>query len=672
MAAVALGCDSQYIYGRSMRTKAIIGCIWMLALAACQDNIAEIEAAHSLHEQGSTEFMASLNSDALTRMELDGLSLRWTAGDEITIFGTTAENGFHSEVFTTDDSGHEATFLGNDIATASSYYAFYPSSSVKGMASGGNGITAYLQIPVSQTAVANGIANHLNICYAKATDNRLYFRNVCAFIKFRLNGGGVSDIRSIRLTACHEASAPLALSGEATLQTDDGTISGITGYDYVELQGSFEEGGTYYLMCAPAELSKGFTLTMSNAEGMEHTISGQNAVSLHPSEVLNLGSIDIGWNDFINGNATSYLTNSSSHPVSWVVIPEGFTLEQMDDYHRKATEMLDFIFNVEPFRQYKSYFNVHILDAVSAEEGADVFDKSQYVETFFDAGWSSIAFGNMKANNEKVFSFVKAYSPDILNGKVSIQETGIIMLINDSRYGGICYNWSDGKAFSMVPVSKNSDGTTVLKWAGNGGSQVTCEGTWLNVALHESGGHMFGRLADEYVGSASYSGTVIPSHNYAVPFGLNITADIENNLLWSEFIPDSMGIRQAGRFLHVGTYEGALGAYGKGIWRSEEVSCMDDTRTYFSAWQRYLIAKRIHDLAQEPFTYADFIANDSQYHDIQAGIRYAGTEGIITTFFNLDGIRYGNTSLVLRQKPYTMNSSGIMPPLPSPVLIEVK
>ena len=137
----------------------------------------------------------------------------------------------------------------------------------------------------------------------------------------------------------------------------------------------------------------------------------------------------------------------------------------MDEYHTYATEMLDFIFEVEPFKQDKSHFNIHVLDVASQDEGADITDRYIDKNTFFDAGWAQYSFSNMNANSQKVFSFVEAHNPDILNGKVNVNETGIIMLINDNRYGGICYNWSDGKAFAMVPISYKDEDGKLLKWA---------------------------------------------------------------------------------------------------------------------------------------------------------------------------------------------------------------
>lgn len=47
-------------------------------------------------------------------------------------------------------------------------------------------------------------------------------------------------------------------------------------------------------------------------------------------------------------------------------------------------------------------------------------------------------------------------------------------------------------------------------------------------------------------------------------------------------------------------------------WRSERVSCMIDDRQYFSAWQRYLIVKRIMTLSGDlsSFSFDRWLAKD--------------------------------------------------------------
>ena len=56
-----------------------------------------------------------------------------------------------------------------------------------------------------------------------------------------------------------------------------------------------------------------------------------------------------------------------------------------------------------------------------------------------------------------------------------------------------------------------------------------------------------------------------------------------------------------------------------GTWRSEKTSCMIDNRQYFSAWQRYLIVKRIFTLAGEEssFSFEKWLENDVTFDPVR-------------------------------------------------------
>ncbi len=61
----------------------------------------------------------------------------------------------------------------------------------------------------------------------------------------------------------------------------------------------------------------------------------------------------------------------------------------------------------------------------------------------------------------------------------------------------------------------------------------------------------------------------------------------------------------------VDVYEGGY-YYSQGVYRSEDVSCMDTHIPYFSAISRQSIVERILTYAGEEFTLSKFYANDKQ------------------------------------------------------------
>ena len=59
----------------------------------------------------------------------------------------------------------------------------------------------------------------------------------------------------------------------------------------------------------------------------------------------------------------------------------------------------------------------------------------------------------------------------------------------------------------------------------------------------------------------------------------------------------------------VGIYEGASG-HGKGVWRSEYNSCMNNGIPYYNTVSREIIVKRIMQCAGEEYSFENFVAND--------------------------------------------------------------
>jgi hypothetical protein len=81
---------------------------------------------------------------------------------------------------------------------------------------------------------------------------------------------------------------------------------------------------------------------------------------------------------------------------------------------------------------------------------------------------------------------------------------------------------------------------------------------------------------------------------------------------WKDFI-DKDG------YSETGIYEGGF-VHSTGVWRSGEDSFMRGNPVYNNTgWQRYLIYKRIHDLAELPRSLDDFF----EYDTVNLGIDWA-------------------------------------------------
>ncbi|MFK8164848.1 MAG: M64 family metallopeptidase [Lewinella sp.] len=157
--------------------------------------------------------------------------------------------------------------------------------------------------------------------------------------------------------------------------------------------------------------------------------------------------------------------------INFVILGDGYTADQQDGFYDDANKITTDFFNEPPFLQYTNFFNVHTVEVISEESGADhpgtatdvtepVFDVSN-VNTALGARFDA---GNIHrllvVNNSLVFAELAANYPNYDQA---------VIVVNSPFYGG-------------------SGGSTAVGSAHSSASDL---------ALHETG-HSFMRLGDEY------------------------------------------------------------------------------------------------------------------------------------------------------------------------------
>ncbi len=336
--------------------------------------------------------------------------------------------------------------------------------------------------------------------------------------------------------------------------------------------------------------------------------------------------------------------------VPLVIASEGFLQSELPTFRQRAKDCYDFLFTVEPYKTYADYFDAFILEVPSEESGASVTDGNgnitKYVNSYFETRWGASSYSDMEANAEQVWN---AISLCPLDENQSFNQVPVALLVNDTRYGGMCWSYSSGKSYCIIPyahegraiawsypsyqASSDEDGPMVVEMTP---SSVYSElghsrGDWKNTFIHEFGGHGFGRLGDEYWhgNQSAYSywdRTFIPAHSWSIPMKLNLSANY-NSVPWQEFLDhrDELVARDA-NYGRIGKYQGGNVVMFK-IWRSEKTSCMIDNRPYYAAWQRYLIAKRIMTLAGEgdSFSFDSWLALDKTDDPLRDNVSSSAT-----------------------------------------------
>ncbi len=614
-----------------------------------------------------------------THIELSGdgsyAKMVWNAGDSFEMITYNSSEGkFPYTVYTTSAGGAIANFTYSTTLTDAPYYCIYPG--VRKLTLYGGTPAFGITIPIEQTATEGSIdpGSNVSFCRTNRPDANFHFLNCGSFIKFRLSGSIVSSVTSVSIKSGN------TIAGNCILMVEEDGTPVLTNNVYFEddvksntvtLTGSFRTGVDYYFSVMPG-IMYGFSMSFSDGTNKK-TLFSNNTINLNRSIISDLGTIDIGsdLNSEDPENAILYIESTSGKtPVSIAVISEGFTENQLSDFELLAKSAIDMMFSVEPFKSYKKYFNVWILKVASNESGSSITDGSGNIttrkDTYFESRWGSESYSDMTANLDKVLAFVTNSCPDVIHGIHSGIDVATVMIINDTRYGGICHTYANGRCLGMVPYvnsggsigwtypdaeaaneSTMTGGTRLVTTAEKQGYGIS-QGDWRNILLHEFGGHGFSRLLDEYWYNSYLSEvTAIDAHYYPVPYGLNISATY-NDPPWQSALLDNLTVLENINPLYrrIGVYHGGqVSIFNR--WRSEKVSCMMDNRRYFSTWQRMLIVNRILEIAGETFDINNFINKDDPTDPLRDIVSSA---------------TYGSVTEKIPPK--------IMPMLPAPVMHE--
>ena len=292
----------------------------------------------------------------------------------------------------------------------------------------------------------------------------------------------------------------------------------------------------------------------------------------------------------------AYQESKKENPVILVFTGDGFVEDQNTEgglFDTKTDEAIEGLFSVEPYKSYREYFTIYKIVAYSPETGMSVQEGNIKRNTTFQSLWEGGNSTGVSCNYDKVFNWVKKI-PEVAEG--SLDNMAIALIINEPVYAGTCVSYSSGRCIAMIPLQ-------------------TTDAQFVRTFTHEFGGHGFGRLVDEYIvydyapsqeTKDSYKGL---QDSWAFGYGLNMsTTNVAADVPWAHLY---------GRkgYEHVSMIEGGW-LYARGIWRSEQISCMNDNRLYFDSQSRWLIARRIMTIAGEAFDVEKFDAKDVQKKEV--------------------------------------------------------
>jgi hypothetical protein len=217
--------------------------------------------------------------------------------------------------------------------------------------------------------------------------------------------------------------------------------------------------------------------------------------------------------------------------VDIVIIPEGYTKEEMNLFKEDCKKFMVYLFNSSPYKENKAKFNIWGIEASSEESGTDIPAKDIWKNTLLNTNFYTFDLERyLMTQDNKTVRDVAANAP----------YDQIYILVNTDIYGG-------GSIYNHYSVCTNQNKFSEY------------------VFIHEFG-HGFGSLADEY-----YTSDVAYEDFYSLdvePLDPNLTTLVAFDSKWKDMVDvktpiptpatpaykDSLGAFEGGGYASIGIY----------------------------------------------------------------------------------------------------------------------
>lgn len=274
--------------------KKILSFVFLFAFLASSCGEEELVKDQSTSSD-SLKFTAVFEGDeSRTYVEKDRL-LRWTAGDQISLFvANTLNRQYQFEGKTGANSGYfnevnHRFGTGNDLDC---HYAVYPyDSTIEITDDTDESIQITATLPAEQSYAENsfGLGANTMVAVTQDTDDTyLKFKNVCGYLKLQFYGDDVT-IKSITLkgnnnemiagkatiTSVYGGNPSVSMTADAT-----GTITLDCGNKGVKIGTTEETATAFWMVVSPVTFRRGFTITITDVNGKQYTKPTTNLVTL--------------------------------------------------------------------------------------------------------------------------------------------------------------------------------------------------------------------------------------------------------------------------------------------------------------------------------------------------------------------------------------------------------
>lgn len=553
----------------------------------------------------------------------------WSQGDSFIVLGNKRnENNYiivddtKQCVYTLIDGANtpKGTFQANGPTFSAEYYNMYYPSSVKSWED-------FCRRPLTgQIQQGNGSTSHFKDYYSFAYElfsdpNSLTFKPSEYYCQ--------TGCMKFNLSGFPSSITPTAI--ELSVVDNDGAIIPGKFYEYVGMYSGSEESAKLTLegFGTPSSITAYMVMPQSDIEiaagcSLRVTVHRDEGLPIYADKpaggktikggLLNTITVTEGWKeaytskdfskDFSNNkNVYTIQKASSGNGIDIYLMGDGFSDRQIADgtYADYMKSTANCLFQEEPYTSFRSCFNIYYVNAVSVNEG--------YVEGGSTAFSGKFGEGTyVEGNHNKCQDYAKEIFKSVHNKDMSDEDwnnTTIIVPMNSKRHAGTCFFGSSisnstqsavygiGYSISYFPIGQDSEHLSQL-------------------VLHETGGHGFGKLLDEYFYTGTISQQEIETNldyrnNFGWGWNVDYTSD-PNQVVWAKFLNDTRFSNQG-----LGVFEGAA-TYQYGAYRPTENSIMRYNTGGYNAPSREAIYYRIQKLAfgKEP-DYEEFVEWDQAH-----------------------------------------------------------
>lgn len=228
----------------------------------------------------------------------------------------------------------------------------------------------------------------------------------------------------------------------------------------------------------------------------------------------------------------AYISGDPKNCIDIVVLPEGYTAQEMDKFKKDSQKFVESLFSFAPYNKNKTKFNIRCVMAPSPESGVDIPGIGVWKQTLLNASFFTFDSERyLMTNDNKSLRDMAANAP----------YDQIYIIVNSPKYGG-------GGIFNDYCVSVNSNSSAA------------------KIFIHEFG-HGFAGLADEYFDSSTSYNDFYPLD--VEPWEPNLTTLVDFGRKWKALLPPGISIPttpDASNPLRLGVYEGG-GYVAKGMYR---------------------------------------------------------------------------------------------------------